>query len=85
MTVKFLNGCDPLDSNKVKQICSDRLQRWIFKLLTEHSTPVCLIGIGHDHKQGQVTVCIPEDFTDDVIIGMLEVAIFNLKKGNAYK
>lgn len=74
-----------MDSDKIEEICCERLQRWTFKLLSEHSTPAILIGIGHDHKSGQITVCVPENFTDFEIKGILQVARQHLDKEEPYR
>lgn len=74
-----------MDSDKIEEITCDRLQKWAFKLLSEHSTPVILIGIGHDHKSGQITVCVPENFTDFEYIGILKAALIQLKKEDPFR
>lgn len=74
-----------MDDSKIEQIWCDRITRWGPKLSTEHSTPVILIGIGHDHKSGQITVCVPETFTDFEIMGILKAALFHLKKEDPFR
>jgi len=74
-----------MDSDKLEKICFERFQKWGFKLLSEYSTPVILIGIGHDHKSGQITVCVPENFTDFEIIGILKATLLQLKKEDPYR
>lgn len=68
-----------MNNSKIQEISCERLQRWTFKLFSEHSTPAILIGIGHDHKSGQITVCVPENFSNDDIINILELAILRLE------
>ena len=74
-----------MNDSKIQEICCERLQKWTFKLLCEHSTPAILIGIGHDHKSGQITVCVPENFSDFHISAILEAATFTLKKKDPYR
>lgn len=74
-----------MDSNKLEEICCERLQKWTFKLLSEHSTPAILIGIGHDHKSGQITICAPENFTDFEIKAILKAAKLFLNKEDPYR
>ncbi|MBA7713255.1 hypothetical protein ES703_122255 [subsurface metagenome] len=67
-----------MNDSKIQEICCERLQKWTFKLLCEHSTPAILIGIGHDHKSGQITLCVPENFSNDDIMNILELSILRL-------
>ncbi len=50
---------------EIKNICAERLSRWSVKLVTEHATPVILIGVGHDHKNGEIVVCGTEGMSDE--------------------
>lgn len=45
----------------VRRINRDRLAGWAERLCGEHATPLLLVGCGHDHRQGQVTLCVCED------------------------
>ena len=74
-----------MEELKIIEICSQRLQRWGIKLLFEHSTPAILIGIGHDHNSGQITVCVPENLTDFQIKAILSSALLNLDKEDPYR
>ena len=82
---KYLNGWHTLDSNKIEEIWCERIPRWAAKLKFEHATPVILIGIGHDHESGQITVCVPENLTDFQIKAILSSALLNLDKEDPYR
>ena len=53
-----------MTTEKINAICRQRLERWGKKLVREHGTPVLLLGIGHDHKSGQLITCMTTDLTD---------------------
>lgn len=74
-----------MDDSEIEEIWCELIPRWATKLKSEHATPICLIGIGHDHKSGQVTICVPEDFNDYMTCGILKAALIHLKKVDPYK
>lgn len=43
------------------EITRSRLARWTDKLDLENATPVMLLGVGHDHKSGQLVICVPDE------------------------
>ncbi|GAI81422.1 unnamed protein product, partial [marine sediment metagenome] len=45
---------------EIETIGKERLDKWQQRLIDEHATPVILVGVGHDHRSGQVVVYIPE-------------------------
>jgi len=53
----------------------ERLGRWKNKLSAAHATPVCLIGVGHDHNTGQLVVCTTEEINDAELALMLRYAL----------
>lgn len=63
----------------VKAINDERLGRWKNKLIRHNSTPVILIGIGHDHKEGQLLILCTEERTDEELITLLEGTLAQLK------
>jgi hypothetical protein len=64
----------------VKKITHERLGRWEKKMVLSHATPALLIGVGHDHVNGQIVICVTEDRTDNEIILFLQGAIKELQK-----
>ena len=44
-----------------EQITDERLNRWKERLRESHATPLCLIGIGHDHNSGTPVVVTLEE------------------------
>ena len=74
-----------MDDNKIEQIWCERIPSWAAKLQSEHATPVILIGVGHDHKSGQLVICVPEDFTDSIIMDLLDAAICHLEKEDPFR
>lgn len=61
-----------MDQLTIRKICSDRLGVWTDELVRDHSTPMILIGCGHDHHSGQLHLCITEDMDGDHVIRILE-------------
>jgi hypothetical protein len=62
-----------------KKITHERLGSWEKKFEGSHATPILLIGVGHDHVNGQVVICVTEDLTDKQIILFLENALKQLR------
>ncbi|HYC27724.1 MAG TPA: hypothetical protein VEB42_02895 [Chitinophagaceae bacterium] len=64
----------------VKAINDERMTAWKTRLNRVHSTPVLLIGIGHDHNSGQMHVIATEDMTKEHIVLFLRSALEQLTK-----
>lgn len=60
--------------DKIHKINVERLGRWKNKLVDNHATPVMLLGVGHDHKEGELQICITEERTDQQIYLLLKEA-----------
>jgi len=58
------------------EITRERLERWSQKLEKEHATPMCLVGVGHDQKSGQLVVCLPDgpQMTNQLVANILRAA-----------
>lgn len=69
-----------MDNEELREICYDRVARWIERLIKEHSTPIVLVGVGHDHKSGHLVLLTVEELTNDQIVLFLEAAIDHLRK-----
>lgn len=67
-----------MNPDEIEDICSVRLEGWTKRLTQEHSTPVLLLGVGHDHKKGQLVICTTEEMTDRDIQLFLEGALMQL-------
>lgn len=59
----------------VKQINHERMNRWKNRLNEYHSTPVLVVGVGHDHVQGRIMILCTEDRTDEEVYLLLQDAI----------
>ena len=60
---------------EIKAIILQRLGSWAPSLEEEHATPILLVGVGHDHKLGQVVLCTTEDMSIEETIGFLAGAM----------
>lgn len=55
----------------VKAINDERLGRWKNQLNRKHSTPFILLGIGHDHNEGNLVILCTEERSDtDILLGL---------------
>ena len=70
---------------KPDEITAERLQGWRARLREENATPICLIGIGHQQKRGQLVLCVPEGVDDDLLVGSLLFALESIKPGTLPK
>lgn len=67
-----------MNPKDIKEITDKRLYGWTRRLVAEHSTPLILLGVGHDGKSGQLTVLTVEEVPNDVLIGALKFALRQL-------
>ena len=70
-----------MNAAEIEAIGRERLEGWRNRLVNEHSTPILLVGVGHDHKKGQVTLCVPEEMSDEEIKYFLMGALNMLRAG----
>lgn len=61
-----------MKSERVDEINKIRLFGWRKQLTKQHSTPVMLVGVGHDHNSGQVTLLVTEEMNDQEILLFLK-------------
>lgn len=54
------------------KIIEERLGTYRKRMREEHSTPIFCIGIGHDHKSGQWSLCAVEDISQNDLADILE-------------
>lgn len=67
-----------MDKTFISRICSDRLDSWSQLLVKDHATPVLLLGIGHDHRSGTVSLCTLEGIPNQDIEKFLLLALEKL-------
>lgn len=68
---------------EIETICKERLEGWQKRLVDEHSTPILVVGVGHDHKKGQLVLCIPEEMTRLEVMVFLEGALNMMRTGRS--
>lgn len=63
-----------MDRTRVRSIVEERLTAWGVILVENHATPLVVIGVGHDHRSGEIQLCRPEGdlMADDELILLLE-------------
>jgi hypothetical protein len=64
-----------------KKITHERLGIWEKRMEESHATPVLLVGVGHDHVCGRLTLCTTTDRTNEEIIVLLTETIRQLRGG----
>lgn len=64
---------------EVKPINHERMNRWKDRLNENESTPVILVGVGHNKVKGRIMVLCTEDRTDEEVILFLEDALKKLR------
>ena len=64
---------------EVKPINYERMNRWKERLNENDSTPVILVGVGHNKVQGRIMILCTEDRTDNEVILFLEDALRQLR------
>lgn len=65
-------------SVEVEKINRTRLQGWEKRLNENHSTPVVLVGVGHDKVKGRVFILCTEDRTNEEVILFLRETLRQL-------
>lgn len=70
---------------QINKINVDRLTSWKNRLNEHHSTPMLLVGVGHDHKQGELMVLVTEERTDYEILLLMREALRMLEQQHASK
>lgn len=63
---------------EVKPINWERMNRWRERLNENESTPVVLVGVGHNQHTGRIFVLATEERTDEEIIIFLQAALAQL-------
>jgi len=69
-----------MESQEIKDICRERFSRWTGRMLQEHATPILALGVGHDGKSGQLTICTLEEMNDKQLLLFLSGAQLLLEK-----
>lgn len=68
-----------MSKTEVKPINYERMNRWKDRLNENDSTPVILVGVGHNKNEGRIMVLCTEERTDSEIILFLEEALRQLR------
>lgn len=65
---------------EVRPINHERMNRWKDRLNENESTPVLLVGVGHNKVAGRLFVLCTEDRTDEEVIIFLKAALAQLQR-----
>ncbi len=68
---------------ELDRIVQERLDTWRRSTVDEHSTPVVMVSVGHDHAKGKLGLHVPQDgggitMTNAIIAGFLRWAVQQL-------
>lgn len=69
----------------VRKINHERLGRWEKRLNENHSTPIVLVGVGHDQVKGRIFVLATEERTDEELLLFMKEAVRQLEESIATK
>ena len=56
-----------MKKKEIMEICDERFDRWKRRLASQYATPIILIGVGHDHNSGQLSICTVEEMDNSMI------------------
>lgn len=74
-----------MKQDEIETICKERLDKWAKRLVGDHATPVLVLGVCHDEKQGQVVLCTTEEMTEPELIIFVRGTLNILIKQQARK
>jgi hypothetical protein len=73
-----------MTEDAVRHITMICLLDWARILTDNHSTPFLLVGIGHDHRCGELQVCVcKQTTTADAVLMLREVVRILEERGTA--
>lgn len=55
----------------VKAINDERLGRWKNQMNRKHATPLLLVGVGHDHNNGDIVILTTEERTEQETLAII--------------
>ncbi len=65
--------------SELAQAVEQRMVEWAKRLMQAHSTPFIMVGLGHDHRAGQVVTFLEDRITVPQTIAYLEEVVKLLK------
>jgi len=74
-----------MQRSQINKINVDRLTSWKNRLNEQHSTPMMLVGVGHDHKSGELMILVTEERTDYEILLLMREALRMLEQQHSSK
>ncbi len=74
-----------MSDDEIREICKERLASWTDRLVEQQSTPLMLLGMGHDHKEGQLLILTVEDISDKDAASILKSALSKFETGRAMR
>lgn len=66
--------------DECRRINDARLAQWGAESATQHSTPLVLVSVGHDHRSGELLVHTLQTMEDAKLLGLLESATAILRR-----
>lgn len=70
-----------MDKQEINKINIERMNSWSNKLTNHHATPIVLLGVCHDHNEGQIVILTtePSVITNQVLLEFLKKAVKELE------
>lgn len=64
-----------MNATEIKAITEERLEAWAQRVAENHCTPAVLVAIGHDHKKGDLHICVPNEMPLEMARGFMAAAL----------
>ncbi|GAI89223.1 unnamed protein product [marine sediment metagenome] len=71
-----------MDQDTIRNIGQERLSYWVNGLVSEHATPVLIIGVGHDMNNGDIHCWTVEDWELVGVKFVLKKLLNSIDEGN---
>jgi hypothetical protein len=68
-----------MTKDEIRRINEEQLKRWTEQMVAQHSTPLLIVGIGHDQHGGQLTVISVDNIDADTLAAYIRHAYDRLK------
>ena len=63
----------------IEALCKERLNKWKEVLVENESTPFALVSIGHNHRSGEIHVCVCDNISNSALALILRRAANELE------
>jgi hypothetical protein len=72
-----------MNDAEVARITDERLAAYRRRMLENHATPLVMLGVGRDHRSGEINLCVTGDADMGLVLGLLRFAARQVEAGMA--